>query len=311
MANAGFVLLRGAPATRGVVTTIANRVAYVKATHYGPTFEVKSVQQPESLAYTPEKLGFHTDLPYREDTPGVQMLHCIENNAIGGESTLLDGFKAATDLKQSDPLSFRLLTRTPVVFTWQGREGVFLSATKPIIALQPSERLRIARRVAASQSARSHLGAAGATYANSDGGESDSDVEHGNGTDGGASSIRRSRDGVTTEPAVAADDCTDTHAERLAAVHYDNRNMSLSFAYLNEGHAKDLMRAYRTFSYHINAPRNKLAFKMVPGDVLMFNNRRCLHGREAFDPRTGACFLLSTRITSLLCQGCSFARRCG
>jgi gamma-butyrobetaine dioxygenase len=47
------------------------------------------------------------------------------------------------------------------------------------------------------------------------------------------------------------------------------------------------MRAYRTFSSLINDPANKLCFKMDPGNVLVFNNRRALHGREAFDPRTG------------------------
>ena len=69
---------------------------------------------------------------------GVQLLHCVENSATGGESTLMDGFQAATALKTTAPEAYDLLTRWPVTFTWQKEEDVFFSSTKPIIALEPA-----------------------------------------------------------------------------------------------------------------------------------------------------------------------------
>jgi gamma-butyrobetaine dioxygenase len=34
-------------------------------------------------------------------------------------------------------------------------------------------------------------------------------------------------------------------------------------------------------------PAFRIAFKMQPGQMAVFDNRRVLHGREAFDPSTG------------------------
>ena len=50
------------------------------------------------------------------DTAQIQMLHCIRQADTGGDNMLVDGFKAASDLRQSDPESFSFLTKTPVEF---------------------------------------------------------------------------------------------------------------------------------------------------------------------------------------------------
>lgn len=46
--------------------------------------------------------------------------------------------------------------------------------------------------------------------------------------------------------------------------------------------------AYRTFMERIHSPAYKIALKLKPGEMVVFDNRRSLHGREAFDPSTGA-----------------------
>lgn len=46
-------------------------------------------------------------------------------------------------------------------------------------------------------------------------------------------------------------------------------------------------RAYRAFMTRTRDPRYRLAFRMEPGEMVVFDNRRALHGREAFDPSTG------------------------
>jgi gamma-butyrobetaine dioxygenase len=46
-------------------------------------------------------------------------------------------------------------------------------------------------------------------------------------------------------------------------------------------------RAYRAFMARTRDPRYRLTFKLEPGEMVVFDNRRILHGREAFDPASG------------------------
>ncbi len=46
-------------------------------------------------------------------------------------------------------------------------------------------------------------------------------------------------------------------------------------------------RAYRAFMGLTRDPRYRLSFKLERGEMVVFDNRRVLHGREAFDPATG------------------------
>ena len=52
----------------------------MRRTNFGEFFNVKSKPNPNDLAYTSLKtLAPHTDNPYRNPVPCIQMLHCIEN----------------------------------------------------------------------------------------------------------------------------------------------------------------------------------------------------------------------------------------
>ena len=46
-------------------------------------------------------------------------------------------------------------------------------------------------------------------------------------------------------------------------------------------------RAYRTFMRLPRDPAFQRSFRMAPGEMKAFENRRMLHGREAFNPATG------------------------
>jgi len=46
-------------------------------------------------------------------------------------------------------------------------------------------------------------------------------------------------------------------------------------------------RAYRTFMQMSRDPAYLVTFKLQAGEMVIFDNRRVLHGREAFDPNTG------------------------
>lgn len=46
-------------------------------------------------------------------------------------------------------------------------------------------------------------------------------------------------------------------------------------------------RAYKKFGELLRSDRYLMQIKLSPGDLMVFNNRRVLHGRKAFDPNSG------------------------
>jgi gamma-butyrobetaine dioxygenase len=81
-------------------------------------FDVRVEPQPTDLAYTAVELLAHTDLPYRREPPGIQLLHCLVNEASGGESTMADGLAAALTLAAEAPSLHRALVETEVDYRY-------------------------------------------------------------------------------------------------------------------------------------------------------------------------------------------------
>ena len=137
----GMVLLRGVPAEPGAVLAVAQSMGYVRETNYGRLFDVRVTAAPSNLAFTGRPIAPHTDNPYRDPVPTVQLLHCLEGAVEGGDSGLVDGFTAAGVLREEDPAAFGILARTPVTFSYADATTE-LSATRPVIGLDPAGRIR-------------------------------------------------------------------------------------------------------------------------------------------------------------------------
>jgi gamma-butyrobetaine dioxygenase len=45
--------------------------------------------------------------------------------------------------------------------------------------------------------------------------------------------------------------------------------------------------AWRTLAERVNAPENTVSYRCQPGELLLINNHRVLHGRDAFDDSQG------------------------
>jgi gamma-butyrobetaine dioxygenase len=56
---------------------------------------------------------------YFESPPGLQFLHCLENEVQGGHSTFVDSFKAAEILQTEFPEAHDVLSRHRVTFEYQ------------------------------------------------------------------------------------------------------------------------------------------------------------------------------------------------
>jgi len=206
----GFIVLRGVPPEPGMVLKVAETFGHVRATNFGRLFDVSSRPGANDLAYSALALAPHTDNPYREPVPGIQLLHCLRNETSGGLSTLTDGLAVAEALEREDPAAVRLLTETSVTFRFRDAETE-LTERRPI--------------------------------------------------------LQRDDDGLLTR------------------IHYSPR-LDYSpllppdeFARFHEAR----MRLRRLLS----DPRFEIRFLLGQGELVMFDNRRLLHGRTAFDPQEG------------------------
>lgn len=200
----GLAFLCGVPIEAGKVLEVAELLGYVRETNYGRLFDVRSKPNPDNLAYTDLRLELHTDNPYRDPTPGLQLLHCLQAGESGGESLFLDGFAAAAHLRANAPAAFDVLTRTPVPFVFRSADTE-LSAEKPLIQVD---------------------------------GRGD-----------------------------------------LEAIHYNNR--SIAPLRLPPDAMTTFYAAYRTFARLLRDSQFVYQVGLHNGDLVAFDNRRVLHGREA------------------------------
>jgi gamma-butyrobetaine dioxygenase len=141
----GFAVMSEVPQESGFVCKVAELFGYVRETNYGRWFDVRAEVNPSNLAYTNLGLQAHTDNPYRDPVPTLQLLACLENTVEGGESMVVDGFKVAERLAQEAPHYFDLLARIPARFEYAGTAGVHLRAKRPILELGPDGELLAVR----------------------------------------------------------------------------------------------------------------------------------------------------------------------
>jgi gamma-butyrobetaine dioxygenase len=137
----GCVLLTGVPAGHGMVLEVARSFGFVRETNYGKLFDVRIEPAPDNLAFTSKQIRPHTDNPYRDPVPTVQLLHCLRTAGEGGETALVDGFAAAADLRHTDPDAFSAVAGTSVPFGYED-EQTWLRASMPLIQLSPRGRVR-------------------------------------------------------------------------------------------------------------------------------------------------------------------------
>ena len=210
----GFVIVKNLPTQNNYIVKFANAIGSIRPTNFGKYFNVKSVPNPNDLAYTSLALSPHTDNPYRKPVPCIQLLHCIENEVSGGFSTLVDGFKVATHLKENKPNYFKILTKIKVKFKFTDKNVVLENKGK-LIELDEEGNLKQVR-----------------------------------------------------------------FSSRLDYVPVLKKN-ELNLYY----------KARKEISNLYNSKRFRIEFKLMPGDIMMMDNYRLLHGRTFYNANEGKRFL--------------------
>ena len=137
----GFAVMTDTPTEPGTLCKVAELFGYVRETNYGRFFEVRAEVNPNNLAYTNLGLQAHTDNPYRDPVPTLQILACLENSVEGGDSIVVDGFKVVERLKAENPKGFELLSGHAARFAYEGSAGVRLRSKRPMIELGPDGEL--------------------------------------------------------------------------------------------------------------------------------------------------------------------------
>ncbi|WP_417839251.1 TauD/TfdA family dioxygenase [Tritonibacter scottomollicae] len=137
----GFGKVVNGPAKDGALFDLVALFGFVRETNYGRHFEVRTEVNPTNLAFTGLGLQAHTDNPYRDPVPTVQVLYCLESSAAGGENMVVDGFAAAQRLRDENEAYFNVLADHCARFEYAGETGVCLTSRRPMIELAPDGEL--------------------------------------------------------------------------------------------------------------------------------------------------------------------------
>jgi gamma-butyrobetaine dioxygenase len=206
----GTIVVTGAGSEPGAVLAMGERFGNVRDTNWGRVFDVRSVPKANDLAYTTFALGPHTDNPYRDPTPGIQLLHCLVNETTGGASTLVDAVAVTDQLRAEDLEGFELLATVHVQYRF----------------LDPTDDLRYVRTV-----------------------------------------VQRD------------------HTGRVTGLAYSPRMDYMPV--MSNDRTRVYQRARRRLAELLVHPDFEVRFVLHPGEVMLFDNSRVLHGRSSFDPQEG------------------------
>ncbi len=130
----GFALATGVPPTNEATKALINRIGYVRESIFGGMWDFTANLAFKDTAYTSAAIGPHTDGTYSIDSPGYQMFHCLKFDGSGGDSTLVDGFKVADEIRRRDPAAFDVLSTVKVPAQYLG-DGVHLRGEHPVIGV--------------------------------------------------------------------------------------------------------------------------------------------------------------------------------
>ncbi|KAE9627585.1 2-trimethylaminoethylphosphonate dioxygenase [Parasedimentitalea maritima] len=137
----GFGKVVNGPVEAGALFKVVDLFGYVRDTNYGKHFDVRTEVNPTNLAFTGLGLQAHTDNPYRDPVPSIQVLYCLESSAAGGENMVVDGFAAALRLREENEAYFDVLAEHCARFEYAGEDGVCLTSRRPMIELAPDGEL--------------------------------------------------------------------------------------------------------------------------------------------------------------------------
>ena len=131
----GFALVTETPETPGATKDLMERLAYIRNSIFGG-FSVwdNKLESPDDTAFTSLAIEPHTDGTYVNDAPGLQTLHCIKRDSIGGENQLIDGLAIAEKMRHENPVAFNTLCTVDIPGRYI-KPDTYLEARRPLFRI--------------------------------------------------------------------------------------------------------------------------------------------------------------------------------
>jgi alpha-ketoglutarate-dependent taurine dioxygenase len=140
----GVAIVTGVPSIDGEVERFAETLGHVREVAFERVHNVMHDPTGYNVAHTNLGLKPHADFPSYHWPPSIQLLHFLVNQAEGGESIVVDGWKVVDDLRRDDPEAFEVLTRCPVPYQlFSATEDTY--ATAPMIQLDSAGKVAMIR----------------------------------------------------------------------------------------------------------------------------------------------------------------------
>ncbi|MDA8754095.1 TauD/TfdA family dioxygenase [Luminiphilus sp.] len=114
--TSGVLLLGAAGQEDRTLERLSARLGPVREVLFERIHNVKVDPLGYNVAHTSLALPPHNDFASYSWPPSVQALHMLVNDAVGGNSTILDGWGVLEEFRRDDPAAFDVLCRVPVPF---------------------------------------------------------------------------------------------------------------------------------------------------------------------------------------------------
>ena len=112
----GAIVLESAPTEPGTLESLSPRLGPVRELLFARIHDVVVNPAGYNVAHTAFELPPHNDFASYSWPPSVQALHMLVNEATGGESVIVDGWKVLQRLREDHPAMFDSLCSMPVPF---------------------------------------------------------------------------------------------------------------------------------------------------------------------------------------------------
>lgn len=139
------------PATPEASEKLLETIGPIRNTHYGGFYDFVPDLALADTAYTNLALAAHTDTTYFTEPAGLQAFHLLSHTpppnqrpeeALGGQSLLVDGFHAASLLKQESPEHYETLRQVQVPWHASGNQGVAIAPDRAYSVIEVDSSLR-------------------------------------------------------------------------------------------------------------------------------------------------------------------------
>ncbi|KAK7590609.1 hypothetical protein V9T40_002222 [Parthenolecanium corni] len=130
----GVGMVRNVLPSTEATEKICKHIGPIMNTFYGSMWEVvqSSFSVYKDTAYTDKVVGVHTDNTYAIEPAGLMAFHGLEPAQQGGETVLVDGFRAAELLKIQNQKHYDNLRTVPIEWHYNSDEFLHINAI-PII----------------------------------------------------------------------------------------------------------------------------------------------------------------------------------